>query len=124
LNTGRGIKGKEHFHILDSLATQLNAALGASRAACDAQYCSSDLQIGQTGKTIAPVCWCFIENPQLPDFIYLDSLHWLRYIWGCSASRRHERQQGFLIFIIDFELDKNLVIGDCGYQQRPRSPLF
>lgn len=54
---GRGIKGKEHFHILDSLATQLNAALGASRAACDAQYCSSDLQIGQTGKTIAPALY-------------------------------------------------------------------
>ncbi len=49
------MKGKEHFDILFNLASELDAAVGASRAACDAGYCSGDLQIGQTGKTIAPV---------------------------------------------------------------------
>jgi len=51
---GRGMKGKEHFDILFNLATELDAAVGASRAAVDAGYCAGDLQIGQTGKSIAP----------------------------------------------------------------------
>ena len=51
---GRGVKSEEGFEPLKELANLLGGAVGASRGACDAEYCDYSLQIGQTGKVITP----------------------------------------------------------------------
>lgn len=51
---GRGVKSEEGFEPLKELAKVLNGAVGASRGACDADYCDYSLQIGQTGKVVTP----------------------------------------------------------------------
>jgi electron transfer flavoprotein alpha subunit len=51
---GRGMKGPEHFRLLEDLAAALGATVGASRAVVDAGWRSHSDQVGQTGKTVSP----------------------------------------------------------------------
>ena len=51
---GRALGSKENFQLIFSLAEKIGAAVGASRAAVDAGYAPNELQVGQTGKIIAP----------------------------------------------------------------------
>jgi electron transfer flavoprotein alpha subunit len=51
---GRGMKGPEHFPLIEQLASTLGAAVGASRAVVDAGWRPHGEQVGQTGKTVSP----------------------------------------------------------------------
>uniref|UniRef100_A0A8C7D7H3 Electron transfer flavoprotein subunit alpha, mitochondrial n=1 Tax=Oncorhynchus kisutch TaxID=8019 RepID=A0A8C7D7H3_ONCKI len=69
---GRGLESGENFKLLYDLADKMGAAVGASRAAVDAGYVPNDMQVGQTGKIVAPIIVAVHKDPEAPIFQVAD----------------------------------------------------